>query len=133
MKHINRIEKIQKFACKIALHSWNQDYSSMLAKLNLQPLRATEEIILEINLFYNIFHKHAYFPSPLPITVLKSDYDFRHNSLYIRFISHSIIYNSFFPCISRFLNNNPVLLTNFIDCNSCSAFKFCALDYINVY
>ena len=28
---------------------------------------------------------------------------------------------------------NPVLLTNFIDCNSCSAFKFCALDYINVY
>ena len=129
-KHITRIEKIQKFACRIALHSWSQDYSSMLTSLSLQSLQ-TRRLYLKLTLFYNLYHNYSYFPPPLPITISQSNYNFRYNSFLIPLYYHSVLYNSFFPSMARFLNNNHALYQNFIDCNlSTHIFKSCIMSCI---
>lgn len=128
LRQIDQIEKIQKFACRMSMHSWKHDYPFMLENLKLHSLQS-RRLYLKLMLFYNIFHSNTYFPnSPPPIFIINSDR--RNNFINVPFAYHNTIYHFFFLDISRFLNNHPVLLKSLN--NPLSVFKRDVFDVLDV-
>ena len=51
-KDIDRLENVQKFACKVCLGAWNLSYDEMLQKLCL-PRLDSRRAYLKLNTMYN--------------------------------------------------------------------------------
>ena len=55
------LEKVQKFACRIATAHWDDSYDNLLHLLNLQPLQE-RRIHARLGMLYRIIYKLSYYP-----------------------------------------------------------------------
>ena len=65
-KECNLLEKVQRFASRVCLKTWNMDYSEMLNSLDLPSLQ-TRRKVQKLSLLYKIINAEAEFPEA-PLT-----------------------------------------------------------------
>ena len=91
------LEKVQKFACKLATSRWDSSYEELLSLLDMSPLQ-DRRLELKLGLMFKLVHKLCFFPD--------DSWSFRDrrctrnsNSLQLlRPLAHTNAYNhSFFP------------------------------------
>ena len=61
LKDINKIENVQKFALRLCVKQWSQDYESLLSICDL-PTLATRRKYLGLCTMYKIINGHVFFP-----------------------------------------------------------------------
>ena len=109
-KDIHEIEKVQKFACKMASRQWNDvQYEDLLSITNLPSLerRRTEQRLCHL---FKIVHNLVYFPSNVIIRREEPFYNFRSyhdNYLYQPYARTCSFYNSFVPHTTSLWNKLP--------------------------
>ena len=55
------LEKVQKFACRIATARWDENYETLLQFLDIQPLQE-RRVHARLGLLYRILYKLSHFP-----------------------------------------------------------------------
>ena len=60
-KDKNALEKVQKFACKLATSKWDSSYNELLRLLDLKPLQE-RRLELKLGLMFKLVHKLCFFP-----------------------------------------------------------------------
>ena len=100
-KDIQKLESVQRFACRVCTKRWNDAYSDMLHTLNIPPLSERRKLLKMCHL-YEIVHGFIDFPNaPLvykpctnhftrythPLTLLQPQT--HTNSFYFSSISHA--------------------------------------------
>ena len=60
-KDMNALEKVQKFACKLATSKWDSSYNKLLSFLDLKPLQE-RRFELKLGLTFKLVHKLCFFP-----------------------------------------------------------------------
>ena len=60
-KDKNALEKVQKFACKLATSKWDSSYNELLSLLYLKPLQE-RRVELKLGLMFKLVHKLRFFP-----------------------------------------------------------------------
>ena len=59
-KDMNALEKVQKFACKLATSKWDSSYNELLSFLDLKPLQE-RRLELKLGLMFKLVHKLCFF------------------------------------------------------------------------
>ena len=129
IKHIELLEKVQKFALKVCTKSWNQPYDTLLLQTQLPRLeqRRTQ---LKLSFLYQLVRDLAFCPQA-PLMFRNMQVNVRNNNPYllIRPICHSTAhYHSFFPHSIFLWNNLPSSVTH---SSSLYSFKRNVSKYLN--
>ena len=61
LKYINKFQNVQKFALRLCVKQWSQDYESLLSICDL-PTLATRHKYLGLYTMYRIINGHIFFP-----------------------------------------------------------------------
>lgn len=77
-KHIELLEKVQKFALKICTKSWNQPYDTLLTQTQL-PRLEQRRVQLKLSFLYQLVHNLAFCPQA-PLTFRNMLVNVRNNN-----------------------------------------------------
>ena len=106
-KDIDRLENVQKFACKVCLGAWNLSYDEMLQKLCL-PRLDSRCAYLKLNTMYNIVNDRIFYPQGF---FSIRNYGNLRSQLVIRYVvpyaRTNYRYYSFIPSVTRTWNSLP--------------------------
>ena len=70
-KDIQKLESVQRFACRVCTKRWDDSYSDMLHILNIPPLSERRRKLLKVCHLYKIVHWFIDFPKERVPLVLK--------------------------------------------------------------
>ena len=59
--HLMKVEKVQKFACKLATSRWDSSYDELLSLLDMTSLQ-DRRLELKLGLMFKLVHKLCFFP-----------------------------------------------------------------------
>ena len=92
------LEKVQKFACKLATSKWDSSYEELLRLTDLKPLQ-DRRLDFKLGLLFKLVHNLCYFPDDSWAYRMKHRCSRNSNSLQLlRPHAHTNAYlNSFFP------------------------------------
>ena len=113
IKHIDLLEKVQKFALKVCTKSWSESYSNLLSQTNLPRLDQRREQ-LKLSFLFQLVHNLAFCPSA-PITFRNMSVNVRNNNSFLlnrpvcRTTAH---YYSFYPHTISLWNDLPCSVTS---------------------
>ena len=129
IKHIELLEKVQRFALQVCTKTWNQSYDTLLLQTQLPRLeqRRTQ---LKFLFLYQLVHDLAFCPQA-PLIFRNMSVNVRNNNPYLlnRPICHSTAhYRSFFPHSISLWNNLPSSVTCL---SSLYSFKCNVSKYLN--
>lgn len=109
-KECNLLEKVQRFASRVCLKTWNMDYSEMLNSLDLPSLQ-TRRKVQKLSLLYKIINAEAEFPeAPLTSRTVSCWYPTRSvdNLSFCNLYGHTYKFmSSYFPSTIKLWNSLP--------------------------
>ena len=120
-RHIEELERVQKFALKVCTKSWDSSYETLLATTNLATLESRRERASLCHLF-KIINNLTHYPEP-PTKQQESHYNTRSSGSTLLTVPKSNTayhQHSFFPST---INRWNKLLKETKDCNSIISFK----------
>jgi len=119
--HITALERVQKFALKIAFKSWGDSYETLLLRSGLQQL-SERRSYLRLCYLFQIINGNFVFPNP-PIARRQLEHNLRNVTHHLMqpFARTSAYQYSFFPNTISDWNSLPASIRS---CPSISAFKY---------
>ena len=121
-KDIELLESVQKFACKMATHSWSSNYEELLALTDL-PTLERRRLHLKLSHLYKIVHHQSFFLNGIVSLKEHSQYNTRSvHALTLQqpFAHTQSYYYSFIPHTISIWNTLPYEVTS---SSSCDVFK----------
>ena len=122
------LERVQKFACKMATHNWSSNYQDLLSLVDL-PTLESRRVQLKLCHLFKIVHDLCFFPNGI-VTLRETAH---HNSRSIHpltiqqpFARTQSYFQSFVPHTSSLWNSLPYEV---VSVPSLASFKHCIKEY----